>query len=45
MHRFTSLRVIRAQRATVHAANEHIGTDDFLDAIAWYRTLLEKLPN
>ena len=44
VYRFAPFRMTRAQRATIHAANERIGTDDFLAGITWYRRLLERLP-
>jgi len=44
VYRFAPFRMTRAQRATIHAADEHIRVEDFLSGIAWYRRLLEKLP-
>jgi carboxypeptidase PM20D1 len=44
VYRFAPFRMTRAQRATIHAANEHIATGDFLAGITWYRRLLERLP-
>jgi carboxypeptidase PM20D1 len=44
VYRFAPLRMTRAQRAAIHAADEHIGTDDFTAGIAWYRRLLQRLP-
>lgn len=44
VYRFAPFRMTRAQRATIHAADEHIGIGDFLAGITWYRTLLERLP-
>jgi carboxypeptidase PM20D1 len=44
VYRFAPFRMTRAQRATIHAANEHIAAGDFLAGITWYRRLLERLP-
>jgi carboxypeptidase PM20D1 len=32
-----------AQRATIHAADENIRVDDYLDGIRFYRRLIESL--
>ncbi len=34
----------KAQRATIHAADEHLEVGAFLAGIDWYRRLLESLP-
>lgn len=44
VYRFAPFRMTRAQRAAIHAADEHIGVDDFLAGITWYRRLAERLP-
>lgn len=44
VYRFAPFRMTRAQRAAIHAADERLGTDAYLDGIRWYRRLLETLP-
>jgi carboxypeptidase PM20D1 len=44
VYRFAPLRMTKAQRATIHAADEHLGVEDFLAGITWYRRLIESLP-
>ncbi|MFT4265092.1 MAG: M20/M25/M40 family metallo-hydrolase [Nocardioides sp.] len=43
VYRFAPFRMTRAQRASIHAADERIGVSDYLDGIRWYRRLLETL--
>ncbi len=42
--RFTPFRMSKAQRATIHAADERIGVEDYRRGIDWYRRLIESLP-
>ena len=44
VYRFAPFRMSRAQRAAIHAADEHLGLDDYRRGIAWYRLLIERLP-
>jgi len=44
VYRFAPFRMSKAQRATIHAANEHLGLDAFQAGIDWYRRLIESLP-
>jgi carboxypeptidase PM20D1 len=43
VYRFAPFRMTAAQRATIHAADENIRVDDYLDGICFYRRLLESL--
>jgi carboxypeptidase PM20D1 len=43
VYRFAPFRMTAAQRATIHAADENIRVDDYLDGIRFYRTLIEAL--
>ncbi|OIJ24496.1 M20/M25/M40 family metallo-hydrolase [Nocardioides luteus] len=43
VYRFAPFRMTAAQRATIHAADENIGVDDYLDGIRFYRRLIESL--
>ena len=42
--RFAPFRMTKAQRASIHGGDEHLGVDDFLTGVAWYRDLIETLP-
>ena len=44
VYRFVPFRMTKAQRATIHAADEHLDIDAFLAGIDWYRRLIESLP-
>jgi carboxypeptidase PM20D1 len=44
VYRFAPFRMTRAQRAAIHAADERLGTDAYLDGVRWYRRLIERLP-
>ena len=44
VYRFAPFRMTKAQRESIHSYDEHLGVDDFLDGVRWYRTLLESLP-
>ncbi|NYI79737.1 M20/M25/M40 family metallo-hydrolase [Nocardioides panzhihuensis] len=43
VYRFAPFRMTAAQRATIHAADENIRVDDYLDGIVFYRRLIESL--
>lgn len=44
VYRFAPFRMTRAQRAAIHAADERLGIDAYLDGVGWYRRLIERLP-
>ena len=44
VYRFAPFRMTRAQREAIHSYDEHLGIDDLVDGVAWYRTLIERLP-
>ncbi len=44
VYRFAPFRMTRAQREAIHSYDEHLGIDDLLDGVAWYRRLIERLP-
>ena len=44
VYRFAPFRMSRAQRDAIHSYDEHLGVDDFLDGVRWYRRLIERLP-
>ncbi|MCO1655417.1 M20/M25/M40 family metallo-hydrolase [Pseudonocardia humida] len=44
VYRFAPLRMSRAQRASIHGADEHVRVADLLDGVEWYRRLLLALP-
>jgi carboxypeptidase PM20D1 len=44
VYRFAPFRMTAAQRRAVHSYDEHLGVDAFLAGIAWYRSLIESLP-
>lgn len=43
VYRFAPFRMTRAQRESIHAVDERIGVQDYLDGVDWYRTLLERV--
>ena len=43
VYRFTPFRMTKAQRESIHSYDEHLGVEDYLAGIAWYRTLLEEV--
>jgi carboxypeptidase PM20D1 len=44
VYRFTPFRMSKAQRASLHSYDEHLGVADLVDGVAWYRRLIEGLP-
>ncbi len=44
IYRFAPFRMTKAQREAIHSYDEHLGVDDFLDGVRWYRRLIERLP-
>ncbi len=44
VYRFAPLRMSRAQRRAIHSYDEHLGVADLVDAVAWYRRLIEAIP-
>jgi carboxypeptidase PM20D1 len=45
VYRFAPYRMSRAQRDAIHSYDEHLGVDDYLDGVRWYRRLIERLPH
>ncbi|MFT4287715.1 M20/M25/M40 family metallo-hydrolase [Nocardioides sp.] len=43
VYRFAPFRMSRAQRARIHAADEYLMIEDYLDGVRWYRRLVEGL--
>jgi carboxypeptidase PM20D1 len=41
VYRFTPFRMTKEQRESIHSYDEHIGVEDFLAGVDWYRRLLE----
>lgn len=41
VYRFTPFRLSRAQRESLHNADERLGVDSFIEGIGWYRALIE----
>ena len=44
VYRFAPFRMTKAQRESIHGADEHLGVAAYLDGIRWYRRLIESLP-
>ncbi|QVT81826.1 Succinyl-diaminopimelate desuccinylase [Nocardioides aquaticus] len=44
VYRFTPLRMSKAQRESIHAHDEHLGTAALRAGVAWWTRLLEDLP-
>lgn len=44
VYRFAPFRMSKAQREAIHSHDEHLGVQDLLDGVAWYRLLVERLP-
>jgi carboxypeptidase PM20D1 len=44
VYRFAPFRMTRAQREAIHSYDEHLGIDDLVDGITWYRRLIERIP-
>ncbi len=44
VYRFAPFRMTAAQRRSIHARDEHLRVEDFLDGVRWYARLLESLP-
>jgi carboxypeptidase PM20D1 len=43
IYRFAPFRMTKAQRESIHSYDEHLGVDDLLDGVRWYRRLIETL--
>ncbi len=43
VYRFAPFRMTKAQRESIHAADERIGVDDLADGVRWYATLIERI--
>lgn len=44
VYRFAPFRMSKAQREAIHSHDEHLGVEDYLDGVQWYRRLVEGLP-
>lgn len=44
VYRYTPFRMSRAQRASLHSFDEHLGVADLADGARWYQRLIEGLP-
>ncbi len=44
VYRFAPFRMTKAQREAIHSFDEHLGVEDLLDGVRWYRRLIEGLP-
>ena len=43
VYRFTPFRMTKQQRESIHSYDEHLGVEDFLVGVDWYRRLIERL--
>jgi carboxypeptidase PM20D1 len=43
VYRFAPFRMSKAQRESIHSYDEHLGVDDLLAGVRWYRRLIEGL--
>jgi carboxypeptidase PM20D1 len=43
VYRFAPFRMTKAQRESIHSYDEHLGVEDFLAGVEWYRRLLGSL--
>ncbi len=44
VYRFTPFRMTKAQRESIHAYDEHLGVDAFIEGVGWYQRLIERIP-
>jgi carboxypeptidase PM20D1 len=44
VYRFAPFRMSKAQREAIHSHDEHLGVEDLLDGVRWFRRLVEGLP-
>ena len=44
VYRFAPFRMTKTQRESIHSYDEHLGINDLVDGVTWYRTLIERLP-
>ncbi|HEV7656392.1 MAG TPA: M20/M25/M40 family metallo-hydrolase [Mycobacteriales bacterium] len=44
VYRFAPFRMTKAQRASIHSYDEHLGVGALGDGVRWYRRLIERLP-
>ncbi|HXH79978.1 M20/M25/M40 family metallo-hydrolase [Nocardioides sp.] len=44
VYRFAPFRMTKAQRQAIHSYDEHLGINDLIDGVTWYRSLIERLP-
>ena len=43
VYRFAPFRMTKEQRESIHSYDEHLGVEDFLAGVEWYRQLLRAL--
>jgi carboxypeptidase PM20D1 len=43
VYRFAPFRMTKAQRESIHAYDEHLGVDAYVDGVHWYRRLIERM--
>jgi carboxypeptidase PM20D1 len=43
VYRYAPFRMTKAQRASIHSYDEHLGVDDFAAGIRWYQRLIEQI--
>jgi carboxypeptidase PM20D1 len=43
VYRFAPFRMSKAQRESIHSYDEHLGVDDLLAGVRWYRRLIKGL--
>ncbi len=44
VYRFAPFRMTKAQREAIHSYDEHLRVTDLIDGVAWYLTLIARLP-
>jgi carboxypeptidase PM20D1 len=44
VYRFAPFRMTKAQRESIHAYDEHLGVDAFIEGVGWYQRLIERIP-
>ncbi|GCD90490.1 M20/M25/M40 family metallo-hydrolase [Nocardioides sp. LS1] len=44
VYRFAPFRMTKAQRESIHSYDEHLDVEAFLDGVAWYQLLIERIP-
>jgi carboxypeptidase PM20D1 len=44
VYRFAPFRMTLSQRQSIHAVDEHLGVEAFVDGVRWYQRLIERIP-